>query len=86
MILDRENRINLQLPTLTITPRSAWRLDLASRLGVPVAEIEASFNRILIDDPRPDPVRKVRDANGEVTTLVRFPAGYRPATHVEPTS
>jgi len=84
MSLGHKNGLKNQLPTLTTTPRYAQQRDLASRLGMSVAEVEASFNRLLIDDSQPDAVRKCRDANGRVTTLVRFPGGYRPATHVEP--
>lgn len=86
MTLDRENGVNFQLPTLTTIPRSAWRRDLASRLGMSAAEVEASFSRLFIEDSQPDSMRRYRDANGGVTTLVRFPGGWRPATHVEPTS
>lgn len=86
MVLDRQNRTNSQLPTLTTIPRSAWRRDLASRLGMSAAEVEASLSRLIVEESHPDPTRQFRDANGGVTTLVRFPGGYRPATHVEPTS
>ena len=85
---DRKNGSNTQLPTRTTTSRAlaqqAWRHDLASRLGMSVAEVEASINGLLIEDSQLDSVRKIRDANGGITTLVRFPGGYRPATHVEP--
>ena len=86
MSLNRKNGLEQQLPTQTTTTRSAWRRDLASRLGMSVAEVEASINGLLLENSQPDSVRKFRDANGAVTTLVRFPAGWRPATHVEPTN
>lgn len=86
MALTRIHGADPQLPTSTTTTRSAWRRDLASRLGLPVAEVEASLSRLLIEDSQPDSVRKVRDADGRETSLVRFPGGYRPATHVEPTN